>query len=71
MSELPDGLPNTCLDCISTSIQPLGNDRFKLIATKNGNHAVLITSINEMATPLLQELTSLLESDEQRDQHAA
>jgi hypothetical protein len=71
MSELPDGLPNTCLDCISTTIEDMGKGRYKLIASKNGNHAVMLTSINDMAAPLLEELTQTLESDEQRDQHAA
>ena len=71
MSELPDGLPNTCLDCINTTIEDLGNGRYKLIASKNGNHAVMLTSINDMAAPLLEELTQTLESDESRDQHAA
>ena len=71
MSELPDGLPNTCLDCINTTIEDLGNGRYKLIASKNGNHAVMITSIHDMAAPLLEELTQTLESDEPRDQHAA
>ena len=71
MSELPDGLPNTCLDCISTTIEDMGNGRYKLIASKNGNHAVMITSINDMAAPLLEELTQTLEPDEPRDQHVA
>ena len=71
MSELPDGLPNTCLDCINTTIEDLGNGGYKLIASKNGNHAVMITSIHDMAAPLLQDLTQILESDESRDQHAA
>ena len=61
MSELPDGLPNTCLDCVSTTIEDLGKGRFKLIATKNGNHAVMLTSINDMAAPLLEELTNQLD----------
>ena len=61
MSELPDGLPNTCLDCISTSIEPLGNDRFKLVATKNGNHAMMIVDINSLCNPLLQELGEQLD----------
>ena len=71
MSELPDGLPNTCLDCIGTTIEDMGKGRYKLIASKNGNHAVMLTSINDMAAPLLEELTQTLEPDEQRDQHAA
>ena len=71
MSELPDGLPNTCLDCINTTIQDLGNGRYKLIVTKNGNRAVMLTSFNDMAAPLFDELIQTLESDEQRDQHAA
>ena len=64
MSELPDGLPNTCLDCISITIEDMGNGRYKLIASKNGNHAVMLTSINDMAAPLLEELTQTLETDE-------
>ena len=71
MSELPDGLPNTCLDCISTTIEDMGKGRYKLIASKNGNHAVMITSINDMAAPLLEELTQTLEPDGSTDQHAA
>ena len=71
MSELPDGLPNTCLDCISTTIEDMGNGRYKLIASKNGNHAVMITSINDMAAPLLEELTQTLEGNEPRNQHPA
>ena len=71
MSELPDGLPNTCLDCINTTIEDLGKGRYKLIASKNGNHAVMITSINDMAAPLLEELIQTLEPDEQRNLNAA
>ena len=71
MSELPDGLPNTCLDCLTTSCEELGNNRFKLTATKNGNSAVMITSLDQLIQPMYDELTQTLEGNEPRDQHAA
>lgn len=71
MSKLPDGLPNTCLDCINTTIEELGNGRYKLIASKNGNHAVMLTTINDMVAPLLEELMQTLDPDESTNQHAA
>ena len=62
MSELPDGLPNTCLDCVSTTVEDRGDGSFLLIAEKNGNKATMLADLNLMAKPLLEILIEQLDS---------
>ena len=62
MSDLPDGLPNTCLDCVSTAIEDRGDGTFLLVAEKNGNKATMLADLGLMAKPLLEILVQQLEA---------
>ena len=71
MSELPDGLPNTCLDCDveTTTVRQYKNEQLLLTYERNGNKASMIVSFHQAAAPFFELLREQL--NEQTDQHAA
>jgi len=74
MSELPDGLPNTCLDCdetetVITTVRQYKDEQLLLTLELNGNKASMIVSYHQAAAPFFELLREQL--NESRDQHAA
>ena len=76
MSELPDGLPNTCLDCeeteielVTTTVRQYKDEQLLLTYELNGSKASMIVSFHQAAAPFFELLREQL--DESTDQHAA
>ena len=71
MSELPDGLPNTCLDCDveTTTVRQYKDEQLLLTLELNGNKASMIVSFHQAAAPFLELLREQL--DEQGNLNAA
>ena len=76
MSELPDGLPNTCLDCeeqviesMTTTVRQYKDDQLLLTVELNGNKASMIVSFHQAAAPFFELLREQL--DEQGNLNAA
>jgi hypothetical protein len=61
MSELPDGLPNTCLDCLETEWTELGGGKYRLVARKNGKTAMMMVNALDLFDPLFDELAKEVE----------
>jgi len=60
MSELPDGLPNTCLDCETTSIQLRGEGQLLIQMEKHGKQASIIVDFHHAAQPYFDILREQL-----------
>ena len=76
MSELPDGLPNTCLDCENseavneiTTVAQYKDEQLLLTLDQNGSKASMIVSYHQAAAPFFEILRKQL--NEQRDLDAA
>ena len=71
MSELPDGLPDTCLDCDveTTTVSQFKDEQLLLTLELNGNKASMIVSYHQAVAPFFELLREQL--SESRDQHAA
>jgi hypothetical protein len=61
MSELPDGLPNNCLDCITSTWEQHDNGQIKLIVSMNGNTSTMLTTMDILLQPHFRELMKEVE----------
>ena len=57
MSELPDGLPSTCLDCDveTTTVSQFKDEQLLLTLELNGNKASMIVSYHQAAAPFFDQ----------------